>query len=212
MRSKTNYPFTIPVPPVSEAIATIRWHSLLSLDGTGTRTATIRASPHWLMSAGGGSSSRSGSNPSSELSCLTQNTNLIFGSNDTHATAIPVTHYGFPSTVTSSSSSAAAKSHSLINGNHTIRSSAFDQQQQQQQQTQSSSNNSTPNRMKKLFYEVVVWWQNIFSRDRWFLSSSLLFVLLWHWPSSLPFLLPLSQATLLVCVCLRVLISSYVLI
>ena len=153
MRSKTNCPCTIRVPPVSETIATTRSQSR-RVDGTGTRTATIRASPHWLMNTGGGSSSRSGSNPSSELSCLTQNTNLIFGSNDTHATAIPVTHYGFPSTVTSSSSSSVAKSHSLINGNNTIRSSAFDQQQQQQ--TQSSSNNSTPNRMKKLFYEVVV--------------------------------------------------------
>lgn len=117
------------------------------LDGTATRTATIRASPHWLM-ANGGTASRSGSNPSSELSCLTQNTNILFANSETtaHANGTPplISHYGFPSLV-----SASSKAHPLINGNSTIRSSSFDQQQ-------SSSGNSTPNRMKKLFYEVVV--------------------------------------------------------
>ena len=117
------------------------------LDGTATRTATIRASPHWLMT-NGGSASRSGSNPSSELSCLTQNTNILFANSESivqsNATPPLISHYGFPSIVSSSS-----KSHPLINGNSTIRSSSFDQQQ-------SSSGNSTPNRMKKLFYEVVV--------------------------------------------------------
>jgi hypothetical protein len=119
--------------------------NLLCLDGTATRTATIRASPHWLISNGGGGS-RSGSNPSSEFSCLTQNTNILYGNNDINSnhTPPPISHYGFPSIVPSSS-----KHHSLINGNSTLRSSSFDQQP-------SSSGNSTPNRMKKLFYEVVV--------------------------------------------------------
>ena len=114
-----------------------------NLDGTATRTATIRASPHWLV-ANGGNASRSGSNPSSELSCLTQNTNILFANSEsTHSNGTPplVSHYGFPSM--------ASKSHPMVNGNSTIRSSSFDQQQ-------SSSGNSTPNRMKKLFYEVVV--------------------------------------------------------
>jgi hypothetical protein len=98
----------------------------------------------------GGSGSRSGSNPSSEFSCLTQNTNIVFGNNDPNSNSTPplTSHYGFPSMVSSSS-----KHHPLINGNSTLRSSSFDQQQQQ---PQSSSGNSTPNRMKKLFYEVVV--------------------------------------------------------
>jgi len=115
------------------------------LDGTGTRTATIRASPHWLMT-NGGNGSRSGSNPSSEFSCLTQNTNILFTNNEINTNSTPplVSHYGFPSIISSSS-----KNHPLINGNSTLRSSSFDQQQ-------SSSGNSTPNRMKKLFYEVVV--------------------------------------------------------
>ncbi|CAF3752170.1 unnamed protein product [Rotaria socialis] len=113
--------------------------------GTATRAATIHASPHWLIS-NGGSSSHSGSNPSSELSCLTQNTNILLANNEMNSnhTPPPVSHYGFPSVALSSS-----KHHPLINGNSTLRSSSFDQQQ-------SSSGNSTPNRMKKLFYEVVV--------------------------------------------------------
>lgn len=85
--------------------------------------------------------SRSGSNPSSELSCLTQNTNLLFNNhNELNSNSTPplVSHYGFPS-------SSTTKIHSLINGHST----SFDPQQ-------SSSGNSTPNRMKKLFYEVVV--------------------------------------------------------
>jgi hypothetical protein len=120
---------------------------VLYLDGTGTRTATIRASPHWIMTNAGGGS-RSGSNPSSELSCLTQNTNIVFSNNNepnSNSTPPLISHYGFPSGVSSSS-----KHHPLVNGNSTLRSSSFDQQQQ------SSSGNSTPNRMKKLFYEVVV--------------------------------------------------------
>jgi hypothetical protein len=118
-----------------------------SLDGTGTRTATIRASPHWLVN-NGGSSSRSGSNPSSEFSCLTQHTNTAFGNHDSHSTPTPISHYGFPAVVSLSS-----KPHPLLSGGHsTIRASSFDHQQQQQP----SSGNSTPNRMKKLFYEVVV--------------------------------------------------------
>ncbi len=90
-----------------------------------------------------GNSSRSGSNPSSEFSCLTQNTNILFNNNEINLNSTPplISHYGFPST---------SKNQSLINGNSTLRSSSFDQQQQ------SSSGNSTPNRMKKLFYEVVV--------------------------------------------------------
>jgi hypothetical protein len=103
-----------------------------NLDGTATRTATIRASPHWLMN-NGGNGSRSGSNPSSEFSCLTQNTNILFNNNENPSNN--TSHYGFPS---------ISKHHTLINGN-----SSFDHQQ-------SSSGNSTPNRMKKLFYEVVV--------------------------------------------------------
>lgn len=88
--------------------------------------------------------SRSGSNPSSEFSCLTQNTNILFNNNEMNSNSTPplISHYGFPSSSTS-------KTHSLLNGNTTLRSSSFDQQQ-------SSSGNSTPNRMKKLFYEVVV--------------------------------------------------------
>ncbi|CAF4771054.1 unnamed protein product, partial [Rotaria sp. Silwood1] len=111
-----------------------------SVHDTGS-SSTIRASPHWLIN-NGGSSSRSGSNPSSELSCLTQNTNILFVNNETisNHTPPPISHYGFPS---------SSKHHSLMNGNSTLRSSSFDQQQ-------SSSGNSTPNRMKKLFYEVVV--------------------------------------------------------
>jgi hypothetical protein len=99
----------------------------------------------------GGSGSRSGSNPSSEFSCLTQNTNILFPNNEANQNSTPplISHYGFPSIVSSSSS----KNHPLMNGNSTLRSSSFDQQQQQQQP---SSGNSTPNRMKKLFYEVVV--------------------------------------------------------
>jgi hypothetical protein len=113
----------------------------LCLDGSANRTATIRASPHWLMNNGGGGS-RSGSNPSSEFSCLTQNTNIVFGHNETNSnhTPPPILQYGFPT---------SSKGHPLTNGHSTIRSSSFDQQQ-------SSSGNSTPNRMKKLFYEVVV--------------------------------------------------------
>ncbi|CAF1149884.1 unnamed protein product [Rotaria sp. Silwood1] len=116
-------------------------HDTGSSYGTANRAATIRASPHWLIN-NGGSSSRSGSNPSSELSCLTQNTNILFVNNETisNHTPPPISHYGFPS---------SSKHHSLMNGNSTLRSSSFDQQQ-------SSSGNSTPNRMKKLFYEVVV--------------------------------------------------------
>ena len=121
----------------------IETRRLFDLDGTATRTATIHASPHWLIS-NGGSSSRSGSNPSSEFSCLTQNTNLLLGNNEIHSNHTPpVSHYGFPSIVSTS------RYHSLTNGNSTLRSLSFDQQQ-------SSSGNSTPNRMKKLFYEVVV--------------------------------------------------------
>ncbi|CAF2499193.1 unnamed protein product [Rotaria sp. Silwood2] len=116
-------------------------HDTGSAYGTANRTATIRASPHWLIN-NGGSSSRSGSNPSSELSCLTQNTNILFINNETNSNDTPpsISHYGFPS---------LSKNHPLMNGNSTLRSSSFDQQQ-------SSSGNSTPNRMKKLFYEVVV--------------------------------------------------------
>lgn len=147
IKAKMNYRFMIHVHHVSSCTFIHQSNLLFPSDGTATRTATIRQSPHWLMNNGGGTSSRSGSNPSSDFSCLTQNTNLIFGSNDTAATAIPVTHYGFPSN---------SKSHSLINGTTSIRSASLDQQQQP------SSNNSTPNRMKKLFYEVVVW-----SRRNW---------------------------------------------
>ncbi|CAF0774952.1 unnamed protein product [Adineta steineri] len=120
-------------------------HDTCSTYGTATRTATIRTSPHWLIN-NGGNGSRSGSNPSSEFSCLTQNTNILFTNNEINLnhTPPPTSHYGFPSIVSSSS-----KQHPLMNGNSTIRSSSFDQQQ-------SSSGNSTPNRMKKLFYEVVV--------------------------------------------------------
>jgi hypothetical protein len=94
----------------------------------------------------GGNGSRSGSNPSSEFSCLTQNTNILFTNNERNSNSTPplISHYGFPSVMSSSS-----KHHSLINGNSALRSSSFDQQQP-------SSGNSTPNRMKKLFYEVVV--------------------------------------------------------
>ena len=97
------------------------------LDGTATRTATVRASPHWLIN-NGGSSSRSGSNPSSELSCLTQNTNILFVNNETNSNHTPpsISHYGFPS---SSSSSTTTKHHPIMNGNSTLRSSSFDQQQ-----------------------------------------------------------------------------------
>ena len=114
----------------------------IHLDGTGARTATIRASPHWLLT-NNGTSSRSGSNPSSEFSCLTQNTNILIPNTENNSNSTPplISHYGFPST--------SSKNHPLINGNSTLRSSSFDQQQ-------SSSGNSTPNRMKKLFYEVVV--------------------------------------------------------
>ncbi len=89
----------------------------------------------------GGNGSRSGSNPSSEFSCLTQNTNILFTNNEINTNSTPplVSHYG----------SSSSKNHPLINGNSTLRSLSFDQQQ-------SSSGNSTPNRMKKLFYEVVV--------------------------------------------------------
>ena len=118
---------------------------LLFLDGTANRTATIRASPHWLIN-NGGSSSRSGSNPSSEFSCLTQNTNILFGTNEhnTNHTPPSVSHYGFPSLA-----SMSLKNQQLNNGHSSMRSISVDQQQ-------SSSGNSTPNRMKKLFYEVVV--------------------------------------------------------
>jgi len=66
--------------------------------------------------------------------------------NDMHSNATPplVSHYGFPSTISTSS-----KTHPFVNMNSTQRSSSFDQ-------AQTSSGNSTPNRMKKLFYEVVV--------------------------------------------------------
>ncbi|CAF1407947.1 unnamed protein product [Rotaria sordida] len=122
-------------------------HDTGSSYGTANRTATIRASPHWLMN-NGASSSRSGSNPSSELSCLTQNTNILFVNNETNSnhTPPPISHYGFPS---SSSTTTTTKHHPIMNGNSTLRSSSFDQHQ-------SSSGNSTPNRMKRLFYEVVV--------------------------------------------------------
>ena len=121
------------------------------LDNTAVRTATVRASPHWLLNnggGGGGSSSRSGSNPSSEFSCLTQNTNILLNNNETNINHIPspIAHYGFPSIISPTSKQSSL----LLNGNSsTLRSTSFDQQQP-------SSANSTPNRMKKLFYEVVV--------------------------------------------------------
>ncbi|CAF0944414.1 unnamed protein product [Rotaria sordida] len=97
--------------------------------GTAIRTATIHTSPHWSRS-----NSRSGSNPSSESSCITQHTNILFGNNETHINpnSMLISHYGFPSIIS------PLKEHSS-----TIQSS-------------SSSENSTPNRIKKLFYEVVV--------------------------------------------------------
>ncbi|CAF0851701.1 unnamed protein product [Adineta ricciae] len=120
-------------------------HDACSSYGTANRTATIRASPHWLIN-NGGSSSRSGSNPSSEFSCLTQNTNILFGTNELNTNHTPpsVSHYGFPSLA-----SMSLKNQQLNNGHSSMRSISVDQQQ-------SSSGNSTPNRMKKLFYEVVV--------------------------------------------------------
>ncbi|CAF1963240.1 unnamed protein product [Rotaria magnacalcarata] len=91
--------------------------------GGAARTATIHTSPHWSRS-----NSRSGSNPSSESSCITQNTNIMYGHNESHPNSNPilVSHYGFPPIISPV------------------------------QQSSSSSGNSTPNRMKKLFYEVVV--------------------------------------------------------
>jgi hypothetical protein len=147
IKSKMNFPSKMHAHHVRNRI-TCHFSKVIypSLDGTVNRTATVRASPHWLIT-NGGSSSRSGSNPSSEFSCLTQNTNILFTTNDmgnANHTPPQVSHYGFPSMMSSSS-----KHHPLINGSSTIRSSSVDQQQ-------SSSGNSTPNRMKKLFYEVVV--------------------------------------------------------
>ncbi|CAF4109048.1 unnamed protein product, partial [Rotaria sp. Silwood2] len=97
--------------------------------GTAMRTATIHTSPHWSRS-----NSRSGSNPSSESSCITQHTNILFGNNETHTnpSSILISQYGFPSII-----SPLKERSSII-------------------QSSSSSENSTPNRMKKLFYEVVV--------------------------------------------------------
>lgn len=117
-------------------------NSFLDLDGPGTRTATIHTTPHWILPNNTGGSTRSNSNPSSEFSCLTQNTNILIATNDMHSNSnLPIiSHYGFPAT---------SKTHSLVNMNSTQRSLPFDQ-------PQTSSGNSTPNRMKKLFYEVVV--------------------------------------------------------
>ncbi|CAF4965192.1 unnamed protein product, partial [Rotaria sp. Silwood1] len=97
--------------------------------GTAIRTATIHTSPHWSRS-----NSRSGSNPSSESSCITQHTNILFGNNEIHKNpnSILIPQYGFPSIL-----SPLKQRSSII-------------------QSSSSSENSTPNRIKKLFYEVVV--------------------------------------------------------
>lgn len=93
------------------------------------RTATIHTSPPWSRS-----NSRSGSNQSSESSCVTQHTNVIYTNNEIHTNPnqTVISHYGFPpivSTVPTTSSMT---------------------------QSSSSSGNSTPSRIKKLFYEVVV--------------------------------------------------------
>ncbi|UJR15729.1 hypothetical protein I4U23_002664 [Adineta vaga] len=99
--------------------------------GITKRTTNIHVSPHWNRSE-----SRSGSNPSSESSCITQNTNILMVSNtDTQQSDPPstlISHYGFPPIISPS------------------------QQQSSIIQSSSSSENSTPNRIKKLFYEVVV--------------------------------------------------------
>jgi hypothetical protein len=102
----------------------------LILDGKTIRTATVHASPHWNRS-----DSRSASNPSSESSCITQNTNVLFvHNNETHPDPAStfISHYGFPPIIS------PIPNHSGII------------------QTSSSSENSTPNRIRKLFYEVVV--------------------------------------------------------
>lgn len=116
------------------------------LDGPGIRNAAIHTASHWILPNTAGGSTRSNSNPSSEFSCLTQNTNILVAANDMHSNSTPpiVSHYGFPSMISTSS-----KTHPLVNMTSTQRSSSFDQ-------PQTSSGNSTPNRMKKLFYEVVV--------------------------------------------------------
>ncbi|CAF3742114.1 unnamed protein product [Adineta steineri] len=99
--------------------------------GTTIRTATIHASPHWNLGA-----TRSSSNPSSESSCATQNTNIVLvnGNEIQHLdpASTSISHYGFPPIM-----SPLQHQPSII-------------------QSSSSSENSTPNRIKRLFYEVVV--------------------------------------------------------
>ncbi|CAF1305916.1 unnamed protein product, partial [Adineta ricciae] len=99
--------------------------------GVTRRITNIHTSPHWNRSE-----SRSGSNPSSESSCVTQHTNILIPTNTDTQHSDPastlVSHYGFPPILSPS------------------------QQQSSIIQSSSSSETSTPNRIRKLFYEVVV--------------------------------------------------------
>ncbi|CAF1063059.1 unnamed protein product [Didymodactylos carnosus] len=127
-------------------------------------SGTNHSSPHWLAntaeSKNSGTNSRSGSNPSSEFSCLTQNTMILPIFSDSEIVCqTDITHYGFPS-----QSSRTLTNTKLNNINNDQNSRSILNNFPSSSIVMIDNNgirpmdsaSSTPNRIKKLFYEVVV--------------------------------------------------------